>query len=329
MTIKENFLATIKGEKAERYVNQYEYMALIFDPVLWNISGLPFTMTPGETITDGWGVTVTFREDAPGPIPLHNDELTVIKDVTEWRNVVKAPEFDLPDESWAEAVKQAEAVDRNEYMLGCFMAPGIFERVHYLMGMEEAFIAFYEEPEAVHDLIDFLTDWEIKVLEEKIRHLKPDLLFHHDDWGSNISSFLSPEMFDEFITPAYKKVYGIAKEHGLIIVHHSDSYCANLIPSMIEMGIDVWQGCLYTNNVPELIKKYGGQISFQGSIDSTRVDHPKWSEEEIRKVVEEECRANGTKYFIPSITQGGPGSIFPGVYESIAKEIDRMSSILF
>ena len=32
------------------------------------------------------------------------------------------------------------------------------------------------------------------------------------------------------------------------LVHHSDSYAATLVPSMIEMGIDVWQGCMETNN---------------------------------------------------------------------------------
>lgn len=41
---------------------------------------------------------------------------------------------------------------------------------------------------------------------------------------------------------------------------------------MIEMGIDVWQGCMETNNLPELIRKYGGKISFMGGIENRAVD---------------------------------------------------------
>lgn len=329
MTIKENFLATIRGEKAERYVNQYSYMALIFDPVMWAITGMPFTMNPGERVVNGWGVTVDFQMGAPGPMPVHNDELTVLKDITEWKDVVKAPNVVLGDAAWEEAVKQAEAVDRDEYLVTCFTAPGIFEKSHYLMGMEETFINLYDEPECLKELFEFLADWEIELAKEQIKYLHPDAVFHHDDWGSQISSFMSPEMFDEFLTPAYKRVYDFYKENGCIVIHHSDSYAANLVPSMIKMGIDVWQGCLSTNNIPELIKEYGGQISFMGGLDSTQADHVNWSPEEVSRIVEKACRENGTKYYIPCNTMGGPGSIYPGVYEAMTAEIDRMSTIMF
>ena len=46
-------------------------------------------------------------------------------------------------------------------------------------------------------------------------------------------------MFEEFILPSYKKIYGYYKSHGVeLIVHHSDSYAATLVPYMIDMGID-------------------------------------------------------------------------------------------
>ena len=45
-------------------------------------------------------------------------------------------------------------------------------------------------------------------------------------------------------------------------MHHSDSYAANLVPFMIEMGIDIWQG-LFPQQYSELIENtaadyYGG-----------------------------------------------------------------------
>ena len=49
-----------------------------------------------------------------------------------------------------------------------------------------------------------------------------------------------------------------------------DCYAATLVPMMIEAGIDIWQGCMTTNNVPELIKNYGGKISFIGDIEAVK-----------------------------------------------------------
>ena len=114
-----------------------------------------------------------------------------------------------------------------------------------------------------------------------------------------------------------------------LIVHHSDSYAATLVPAMIEMGIDIWQGAMTTNNLPELIAKYGGQISFMGGVDSASVDHPGWTREEVKREVRRACTECGKHYFIPSASQGLPLSTFDGVYEAIDEEIDAMSRELF
>jgi hypothetical protein len=98
---------------------------------------------------------------------------------------------------------------------------------------------------------------------------------------------------------------------------------------MIEMGIDVWQGCMTTNNTPELVKQYGGQLTFMGDLDNGLLDREDWSEELIAKEVERACRSNGKLYFIPCLVRGLPGSTYPGVYEAVSKEIDRMSKEMF
>lgn len=198
------------------------------------------------------------------------------------------------------------------------------------MGMEDAMANFYEEPEEMHALIDFLTEWEIAGAKEVIRHLHPDALFHHDDWGSQRNSFFSPEMFEEFFVPAYRKIYGFWKANGVeIIVHHSDSYVANLIPSILRMGVDIIQGAVYENNIPELLREYGGKISVMAGMDNGKYDRPDWSEEKIHNGLQELFETAGTKYLIPCLTMGGPGSTYPGVYETVTKEIDKFSKIYF
>lgn len=266
----------------------------------------------------------------PGPFPVHDEEHIVCKDIANWREYVKAPNVIFTPEEWEPFVKEAEKIDRNEYFVAPFVAPGIFEQCHYLLEIQNCMMAFYEEPEAMHELVDYITEWELAYAAEICKYLKPDAIFHHDDWGSQQSSFLSVDMFREYYLEAYKKVYGYYKDHGVqLVVHHSDSYAANLVPSMIEMGIDIWQGVMSTNNIPELIKEYGGQITFMGGIDSGKVDKPDWTRENIAKVVEAACQANGTKYYIPCNTMGGPESIYPGVYETISEEIAKVSDRIF
>ncbi len=60
-------------------------------------------------------------------------------------------------------------------------------------------------------------------------------------------------------------------------MHHSDSYAATLVPYMIDMGVNIWQGVMRVNDIPALIEKYGDKISFMGGLDSTVVDVPNWT----------------------------------------------------
>jgi hypothetical protein len=334
LTRRQNLLETIRGGKPDRFVKQYEALHLLMGP---NYSpGNPISAgnpgpAPGTEAVNGWGVTISWKNAAlPGPFPVHDDAHKVLKDITRWKDVVKMPRTDYPPEDWEPYIKIAEAVDKNEYFSTATFFTGVFEQCHYLMGIDDCLAAFYEEPEAMHELIDYITEYELKYAEGVTKYLKPDALFHHDDWGMQNSTFMSPEMFDEFYLPAYKKIYAYYKSHGVeLIVHHSDSYAATLVPQMIEMGVDIYQGCMTSNNVPELVKKYGGKISFMGDLNNGVLDKPDWTKELVRSEVERACRNNGKLYYIPCLVMGGPGSTFPGVYEAVDEEIDRMSKEMF
>ena len=215
-------------------------------------------------------------------------------------------------------------------MVATLIAPGVFEMCHYLCEIQNTMMNFYEEPEAMHELIEYITEWELKWAEQICTYMKPDVVFHHDDWGTQKSTFISVDMFREFFMDSYKRIYGYYHDHGVeLIIHHNDSYSATLVPTMIEMGIDVWQGCMETNNLPELIKKYGGKISFMGGIENRAVDFESWTDENCDAVVRRVCEECGNKYFIPCIAQGGPGSVYPGVYKSLCDSIDKLNEEKF
>ena len=299
LTIKQNLRETIHGGNPDRYVDQYEYLAMVPDPVIMQS---PMPKNDGVPVVNAWGVTNQWPAGTPGIFPVHTPDKIVIKDITHWQDYVHAPAYKMPDSAWEMSYAIAEKIDRNEVFLSGMVFPGLFEQTHHLSEMQNALVNFYEEPDHVKDLIKYLRDFELNYAQELVDHLHPDALFHHDDWGSQKSTFMSPD-----------------------VVHHSDSYAATLVPNMIDMGINIFQGALTTNNIPELIKQYGGKISFHGGIDNGLVDRVDWTKENVEKYTRKIIGECGKHYFIPGLTAGGPGSTFPGVYEATSEIIRQIS----
>ncbi len=326
LTKKENFLETIHGGTPDRYVDNFEFMTLVFDCISAHLNPEPKIGVPYQ---NAWGVWNVLAEGEPGPMPLTDDDHKLITDVTEWRDQIKTPQIIFSDEDWAPFEQMAKDVDRNETFVAPFLGNGIFEKMHYFMGMEDAMCNLYEEPEAMHDLIDYAADWEIKQAEEIVKHMHPDAIFHHDDWGSQKNSFMAPEMFEEFLVPAYEKVYGFWKENGVeIIVHHSDSYCYNLLEYFPRMQIDVWQGAVDTNDIPKCVAEWGDKVTIMGGLNNGIYDKPDTQYETIlegfRNLVNS-CPNQGKHYLLPGLTMGGNWSVFDGVYDMCSKACEQVS----
>ena len=328
LTMIDNLRETMKKDgHPDRFVNQFEFINLLLPTSYYH----PGLLKPGEVARDGFGVYWSFPEGQPGPLPIHDEEHTRIRDITEWDQILT--DFPAPPEDpgfWGMVNGWAARTAPGQYTTA-LVGQGILERLFSLLGMEEAFASFYEEPESAHALIDFLTEAEL-YFAKNIMDRVPSVnaILHHDDWGFDQNSFFAREMFDEFITPAYRKIYSYWRSRGVeLIIHHSDSYAVNLVPSMIEVGIDIWQGCVPSNNIPELMEEYAGSITFMGEIETRRLDVPNWTKEEIAEEVARACKKCKGPSFIPCLTAGMPLSSIPGVYDTVSGEIDRMSRELF
>ncbi len=319
LTKKQNLLECIRGGNPDRYVNQWEAFAYVNgNPVIDR------TLDEQGRQVDEWGVTWQVAGQ-PGRMPLHDMEHRVVKDIDDWKDYLTTiPKgcWDKP-EIWEPLQEQAAKVDRNEQFVMVGVYPGMFERLHDLCEITETLMAFYDSPDEIHDILKIITEVELEQAEAICKYLKPDALVHHDDWGTAKSTFMKPEMFEEFFLEPYKTVYKYYKEHGVdVLIHHSDTYAATLVPYMIDMGIDIWEGCLLKpNDLPKLVDQYGGKISFMGGLDSDAIDKPDWTPESVKASVYEALDFMGDrkKSFIPCLTQGLPFSTFPGVLEEVSK----------
>lgn len=329
LTPRENLLETIKVDgKPDRLVNQWEaYENIVGAPV-----ASPRAIKGADPIQDGWGVWKVYPSNAPGAFPIHDAEHIVVKDIENWHEYVHAPNLIYPESAWEKAIESAESIDRTQKFAMFGVAPGIFEQCHYLCEISNTLLYFMENPDEMAEMIKYLKEYELTLAEQVCKYVKPDAINHHDDWGMQLSTFLRPEMFVEFFLDAYKEIYQYYHDHGVeIISHHSDSYAETLVPYMIEMGIDIWQGVLDTNNIEELLKTYGGQISFHGGLNNGIYDvensDPDKIEEGVRELV---AKSDHGKFLIPGLCAGVANfSSYPGVYDCVSEKISKVSDELF
>ena len=143
MTPRENMMAIYEGRQPEYYGDFQWAVKIMIDPI-WKSDSMP---KDGREHKDSWGTVCVNPIDGAGKHPVITPENAVVTDITKWREQLTIPSLDGLD--WSEAEARAAQVDRGERFVEYFSAQGLFERSHFLMGMEEAFCAYLEEPEEI------------------------------------------------------------------------------------------------------------------------------------------------------------------------------------
>ena len=329
LTKKQNFLETIKPDgHPDRLVNDYEFIqAVMCDPIQRFTRG---NRKKGCTTKDQWGTTYVWPEYELFAFPSEAD--LVCPDVTEWKDTVKVPDLIAncsAPELWEDAKNAAAKVNRDEQLVLSFMGTGVYEQAHNLLSIAELLCDIKLEPEATLELLEAIGEYRFNYTKLLVDNLHPDIIISHDDWGSKNTLFMSPDDWRTFIKPQYVKMYKYMKDNGVLIMHHADSYCQPLIEDMVDLGIDVWQGVLNTNDIPAMSKQLNGRMTLMGGIDSL-IDRADSTEEEIRAEVRKVCETYGPcGHFIPSITYGLPGTLFPHVQGFMVDEINRYNKDVY
>ena len=299
MPLRENAMAIYNGKQPDFYGDLMAAVDLIPDPVM--MADMP--PQDGKPHADTWGTVYVWLPGAPGPHPRVNAENAVIKDIEKWEEQLKVPDLDHLD--WTLAEKAAAAINREE-KFACFMfGAGLFERSHHLMGMETALINYLEYPEEMAALLRVIADYKIKYIRLVAEHCHPDIIFYHDDWGSKQNLFLPPRVWRAIIKPLQREIAQVIHECGMIYMHHADCICQPIVTDMVEIGVDIWQGTIAQNDIPEIQRITQGKLAMCGGIDGPKVDIADISEEairaEVRRAIDTYCP--GGRFF-PSIPNG-------------------------
>jgi len=327
LSLKENVIETMKNGNPDAFVNEWEPFPMVWsDPVFAYL----FPVAPGGEAINPWGVKIYWGENEPGIMPIVNDETKVCPDVTEWQKYCKAPDLDKADLDWTQAKADADKFREEGKFVMVWLPTGIFEQLHFLMGFEDTLMNFIAEPEAMHELIDYIKEFKFQQIRILHDNLHPDVMMFHDDWGSKNSLFMSPDHWREFFKKPYSEIYGMMKKEGIITMHHADSFCQPIVKDMVDVGIDIWEGILPSNDFQQIKKDTDYKLTLMGGVDAGIVDRVDWTEDIVRGEVARACKEyHEGGMFIPCLTYGGEGSIFPGVNDCIMDEIRNQNKIYF
>ena len=143
----------------------------------------------------------------------------------------------------------------------------LYERVHFIRGLENTWMDALVQPDVLGQLIDVLVEMNLYAIE-RYAEAGADAYLFCDDWGLQDRLMISPETWRGVWKPRYARVYGAARDAGLLTVLHSCGHIVEILDDLIEVGLDCIQMDQQENMGVELLgERFGGRISFWCPVD--------------------------------------------------------------
>ena len=300
MTPKENFRKFFQHERGEWFPSFFRDANLsVF------ITGMDERAPHNQSGKDFFGCTWVYDPVGNAAVP-DTSVLPVLDDICDWREKVVFPDLDAVD--W-EASAKADKVDQYDpdkfnYSM---LLEGPFERLHTLMGFENALCAMLTDPEEVSAFFDRLTEMKCRELDILKKYYLTEAVCFHDDWGTQKNMFFSPDIWRSLIKPQIKKIAAHCHSLGMFFDMHSCGKMDQIIAEFPEIGIDSFQG-QGINDIVGAMKKTGRSLSYNITPKYQDLEAQaaagNLTEEEVRSHIREEvlsCAKNGiyTTAFVP------------------------------
>lgn len=217
-------------------------------------SGDPYV--PGDSY-DAWGCH--FTNIHPG---VHGEVKHPLVTDDDWADTsrVHVPEewlsFDI------QQVNEACAKSTDFIVSGCCPRP--FEQLQFIRGSENLYIDLIEQPKAFLEFVEKMHDFYCRLMK-KWAQTDVDSLQFMDDWGAQRSLLISPKLWREFFKPMYRDYIDIAHAAGKKVGMHSDGYTLDIIPDLIDLGLDYFNTQIFCIGIDKLAQ-FKGKITFHGEI---------------------------------------------------------------
>lgn len=190
-----------------------------------------------------------------------------------------------------ELCKTLENEKRNAFRMFS-ITMGYFERAWSLRGMENILMDMLLNEAFTQELFENILNHHLQLLDVVLDY-NFEGVYIGDDWGQQQGLIMGPNMWRKYIKSGISKIFEKIKSKGKYIILHSCGDLREILPDLIEMGLDVYntiQPEIYDLN--KLKAEYGKHLTFYGAI-STQQFLPFASPQEVRKKTEDVLRLMG------------------------------------
>jgi len=153
----------------------------------------------------------------------------------------------------------------------CFgVAMSLFERAWILRGMDALLIDMLDDPAFVDALLDRIVEHNLAVMRA-LAHLPWDGVWIGDDWGQQRGLIMGGALWRRFILPRARRLYEYARSRGWIVIIHSCGDIVELLPDLIEAGVQVVNP--FQPEVMDLAavkQEFGRDLAFLGGMSVQR-----------------------------------------------------------
>ena len=216
----------------------------------------------GEGYCDEWGVRRRATSYSWDPVVSH--PLADLERLDSYRFPDAASLVNA--ESVAPFVRRAR--DAGKYVVAADPV-SMYERLESLLGFESLLTAPRREAGAFAALLDHLADLTVEAIGMVSRLPGVDAFMTWQDLAAQTGPHVSLDTFRRFFKPSYARIAAAAHEKNLHFIWHICGAVADLIPELIDLGVDVLQ-----LDQPRLVghevlaTRFGGKVCFWNTIDT-------------------------------------------------------------
>lgn len=131
----------------------------------------------------------------------------------------------------------------------------MYLRLLDLCGFENAMIYFAEEDETIRVLIDKVLEYNLYQIAALLPQMG-EIVYWGDDLGTQTGLAIGAERWRRLIKPCFRKLYGVVKAYkpSQIIYMHTDGCIWEIIPDLIECGVDIINPQFRANGLDNLVR---------------------------------------------------------------------------
>ena len=164
-----------------------------------------------------------------------------------------------------EAVRSLRMPEEDDSMPHGFM----FLRLQDLRGFEEIMVDFAEEPPELQMLIDTVLEYNLRQGTLKLEEgtAEAQMFYFGDDLGLQTSLPMSPPVWRRYLKPCYERIYSPFKAAGHFVYMHTDGHIHEIIPDLVDCGVDVVNPQVRANGLENLRRVCRGKVCVDLDLD--------------------------------------------------------------